>query len=443
MSKDIFRYQQTLPSWGGLPSAISEIYSIKGSLSDLFSRIKADKLLVYGAGRSYGDCCLNDGGALLLAKGLDNILAFDADSGLIRVEAGITFGELLKFSVPRGFFVPVSPGTQYVTIGGAVANNIHGKNHHRAGNFGDHVTRIGLFRSDFGYVEISRQKHPELFSATIGGIGLTGVILWVEFALKRVVSPWIQAETRIFRSLDHFFEISESSNGFEYTVAWLDCLSSGRNFGRGVFISGNHGANADRRRSEIFKMPKPYMPFYAPAWTLNKLSVNLFNFFYYNSHRIKPLRGLQHYENFFYPLDKVVNWNKIYGRRGFFQFQAVFESGTNGDYLKKFLRKIADSGYASFLAVLKEFGEVSDLGMLSFPKKGVTLALDFPNNGERTVDFLKELDQMVSDFGGRVYPAKDSIMSSKNFAKYYPKLPDFCKLKDPRFSSSFFRRVVG
>ncbi len=430
-------------SWGNYPRAQSTVRRLEWR-SDAplsFEREAVDaSLLPYAYGRSYGDSCLNDGGTLLDARGLDRMIAFDAATGVLRAEAGMSLAQVLEFSVPRGWFLPVSPGTRYVSLAGAVANDIHGKNHHRAGTFGRHVRAFELLRSDGARLVCSLQENSELFRATVGGLGLTGLILWVEIALKPIQSAEFEVESIKFGDLDEFFSLSsESDESHAYTVAWVDCAASGAKLGRGIFMRGNEAAEGELTTHTEARLS---VPINAPGALLNPLTVRAFNTLYYHKQRAKVVRQRQHYAGFFYPLDAVQGWNKIYGSRGFLQYQFVLPYQGDPSAIKAIFKTIANSGMGSFLAVLKMFGDLPSPGMLSFPRQGVTLALDFPNQGAHTLELLEKLDEVVRAEGGRLYPAKDARMSARNFQHFYPQWRAFAAFVDPRFSSSFWRRVT-
>lgn len=429
----------TRESWGRFPKTHSEIFDF--IWQHQLPSFESNKCyLPYGLGRSYGDSCLNDGGVLVDCSAMNKIISFDSQKGVIKAQAGLSIDELLNVIVPKGWFVPVTPGTRFVTLGGAVANDVHGKNHHVAGTFGRHVKSLCLLRSSGQKVSCSLDSNTDLFKATVAGLGLTGIILWVELQLKPIKSALIDYEAEKFTCLDEFFHISAgSSEKFEYTVAWLDCVSTGKDFGRGIFMRGNHSEFGDLKASPP---PALAIPLDAPSFALNKFSVMAFNTLYYAKQRERLVKKFLPYGPFFYPLDAVKHWNRIYGKRGFFQFQCVVPKGDHLDPIKKLLTKIVASGQGSFLAVLKEFGDLSSPGMLSFPRAGVTLCLDFANNGASTVELLKSLDQMTADFGGALYPAKDALMNPSNFKKYFPAWQEFSKYTDPLFSSSFWRRVT-
>lgn len=398
-------------------------------------------VLPRGLGRSYGDSCLNEGGTLLLTRGLARFLSFDPDTGVLRCEAGVSLAEILAFASPRGFFLPVTPGTKFVTVGGAIANDVHGKNHHADGTFGRFVRRFELVRSDGSRRVCSPSENADLFQATIGGLGLTGLVTWAEIELRRVPGPFIVQESLRMRGIDDFFRVNEASErDWLYTVAWVDCLARGRRLGRGLYYRGNHAPGTGRARTPAVKMPRLRLPFDLPDFVLGEKSVRLFNALYYRRQLRALRRSTVFYEPFFYPLDAVGDWNRAYGKRGFLQWQCVVP---DADTVVRLLETIARDRQGSFLVVLKTFGDLPSPGLLSFPRPGFTLALDFPHRGERTLRLLQRLDDLVADAGGALYPAKDARMSPEMFALSFPRLPAFRPHVDPAFSSSFWRRVQG
>jgi FAD/FMN-containing dehydrogenase len=398
-------------------------------------------LLAYGRGRSYGDVCLNDGGTVLDTRGLDRLACFDAGSGRLRCEAGVTLEELLRIFVPRGWFLPVVPGTKFVTLGGAIANDIHGKNHHRAGTFGCHVVQLELVRSSGERIVCTPERNAELFRATIGGLGLTGLITWAEIQLKPIPSRAIAVETIRFANLDEFFEISaQSDREFEYTVAWVDCAARGSSLGRGLFMRGNHADAGQRAPRQSRAIP---IVFDFPQLVLNRWSMKLFNALYYRKQWPERKSTVVDFDSFFFPLDRLLDWNRIYGRRGLLQYQCVVPHGHDGRaVLRQLLETISAAGLFSFLAVLKVFGNLSSPGLMSFPRPGVTLALDFPA-GPGVMALLARLDRVVAAAGGAVYPAKDARMAAADFQHFYPQWERLDALRDPKFSSSFWRRVTA
>jgi FAD/FMN-containing dehydrogenase len=418
----------TMESWGRYPRVRQTVSTVRWRSDPLDSA--GMPLLPRGQGRSYGDSCLNEGGVLLSTAALDRFIAFDAQSGILRCEAGLTLGSILEWSVPRGFFLPVVPGTKHVSIGGAIANDIHGKNHHVAGTFGRHVARLELLRSD-GTRRVLGPEDP-LFQATIGGLGLTGLVTWAEVRLRPVPGPCIWTEAVPFDDLARFEELTaESDASWEYTVAWIDSLA--RRPGRGIFLRGRHAPGAKRGPARRLRVPIDL-----PGFALNRTTVRAFNATYRLATR--PGTRLVHYDPFFFPLDGVEQWNRMYGRRGFFQFQCVVPRLQT---IARLLERIAAAGAGSFLTVLKTFGALRSPGMLSFPRPGFTLAIDFANRGPGTLALLSDLEREVCDADGALYPAKDAIMSRAAFARGAQRAAEFASYVDPAFSSSFWRRVYA
>lgn len=397
--------------------------------------------LPVGMGRSYGDVCLLKDGTLMETTGMNRLLAFDPETGLLTAEAGITLAQILDFAVPRGYFLPVTPGTKYVTLGGAIANDIHGKNHHLAGTFGNHVTQFELVRSDGTRLHCTPMENPDFYSATIGGMGLTGVITWAQLRLKPIVSRMVDYQGIQFHGIDEFLDLTEKSQHIEYTVSWVDVTSQGKNFCRGIFMQGDHSQVPAPLKPST--EPKLVFPMELPGWVLNGTTVGLFNTLFFNKQIKKRVETLQDYEPFFYPLDAVLKWNKMYGKRGLLQFQYAipWENARQGTVA--ILREVAKSGLASFLAVLKAFGDVPSPGMMSFPKPGITLALDFPIKPDVSFALFDRLAEMTYEFGGRLYPAKDARMTAMQYQAFYPQWERFARYKDPAITSSFWERVVG
>lgn len=430
-------------SWGRALRVPQTLYFLNDRHADLPPRVRTagNTCLAFGNGRSYGDSCLNAQGELLMTRGLDRFLNFDPETGLLVCESGVLLADILRLFVPQGWFLPVTPGTRYVTVGGGIANDVHGKNHHVAGTFGMHVERFELLRSDGTRLTCSRADNPGLFAATIGGLGLTGLITWVALRLRRIANPWIDAETVRFRNLDGFFELSdESDRDYEYTVSWIDCSGRGKRLGRGLFMRGNHAPSSaptglHRNREFTF-------PFVPPLSLVNPLSLKIFNTLYYHKQLATETRVLQHYEPFFYPLDGILEWNRMYGPKGFFQYQCAIPMASGREATAQLLEAIGRSGLGSFLAVLKRFGSPVSPGLMSFPLHGVTLALDFPNRGPRLHALFERLDAIVRESGGRLYPAKDGRMDGSLFRAGYPQCQAFSEWIDPGFSSSFWRRVM-
>jgi len=427
-------------SWGRYPkTAYRRVHkpAWNDQVPEILRAAAPGSLLPYGLGRSYGDSCLNDSRELIDCRRLNRILGFDESTGMLRCESGVSLSDILGVFLPKGWFLPVTPGTRFVTLGGAIANDVHGKNHHCAGTFGAHVRQIGLHRSNDGLVICNSEANSDMLHATIGGLGLTGVIAWADIQLKHVAGPWIDAESIPFQSLNTFLELSRESGGrFEYTVAWLDCFA-GKN-PRGIFFRGNHSVE---RGKEFHSKRGPKLPFALPAWMLNRYSVRAFNTAYYKIHAARKGAAVVSYDSFFYPLDSIGQWNLLYGKQGFLQYQCVIPEA-NVEAFEELLDRIARSGMGSFLGVLKQFGSAPPAGMLSFPRPGLTIALDFAMRGEPTLQLLRSLDQIVQQSGGALYPAKDARMSPALFQASFPRWRSFVPYIDPKMSSSFWRRVT-
>lgn len=399
-------------------------------------------VLPFGCGRSYGDVCLNNGGALIDTRPLSRFLAFNRDTGIIQCEAGVTLRRVMDLVVPHGWFLTAAPGTKHVTVGGAIANDVHGKNHHRVGTFGHSVRRFELLRSSGERVVCSRSANADLFHATIGGIGLTGLILWAELQLQRVASAFFEAEQTAFATLDDFFDAAETADRqYDYTVAWIDAAGGRSRLGRGVLFQGRHaldpalGLGAQQRRG----MP---IPVDLPRSILSRPVIQLFNEAYWQKASWQRGRQLVHYDGFLFPLDRLRRWNRLYGKAGLLQYQCVLPPDAGRDAVRELLLITRRSGHVPTLSVLKVFGKRAPEGLLSFPRPGVTLALDFPMRGQPTHDLMDRLDDVVFATGGALYPAKDARMPPAAFERSFPALPEFVKFVDPRFSSSFWRRVV-
>jgi FAD/FMN-containing dehydrogenase len=423
-------------SWGRFPDAppgrVVRVDS-RGRLPELPA--PAGPYLPYGLGRSYGDVCLNGDATILDTAGLDRFIHFDRETGVLRAEAGVALADVIALAVPAGWFLPVSPGTKWVTLGGAVANDVHGKNHHVAGTFGRHVRRLELARSDGSRQEL--EPGDELFAATVAGLGLTGLITWVEFQLQPIRSGSVEAIHTPFRSLDEFAALSAEANARSpYVVGWVDTL---RPEGRGVLIEGRHAERGSPAKAVSARPARLRVPFDAPAWALSRPAVRALNAAYF-AIQARAGRHLADLDSFFYPLDVIADWNRGYGKRGLLQHQCLVPAM---EHVRVILKRVASSGAGSFLAVLKTFGDVPSPGMLSFPRPGVTLALDFAHRGRRTIDLLHSLDQVVLEAGGRVYPAKDACMAGASFRSFYPNWSAFAQHIDPSFSSSFWRRVTS
>ncbi len=434
-----FAPRRDVQSWGRVVRSEQLVASprFRSDVTPLLQARDGRTALAIGQRRSYGDSILNTGGTLIDMRGLDRFIQFDAERGLLRAEAGVTLAQIMQLVVPAGFFLPVTPGTRFVSLGGAIANDVHGKNHHRAGTFGCHVTRIGLLRSDG---ETDAAPGDPLFDATIGGLGLTGIILWAEIQLQRVTSAFLDVDLIPYDSLEEFWALAESSaESHEHTVAWIDFAARGRALGRGIFTRANWRPHDTRTpHDDTQRLSVPFEP---PFCALTGLSMKTFNALYWRAQKRKAGSFRQHYAGFFHPLDAISGWNKLYGRGGFYQYQCVVPVSTMRDAIAELVRTITKAGQGSALAVLKTCGARPSPGLLSFPMEGATLALDFANRGKPTLDLLARLDAIVREAKGRLYAAKDGRIPKDMWTAGYPRLPAFVASIDPAFSSDFWRRV--
>lgn len=429
-------------SWGGMKSLAPEIYSVIHSSDGLtFLNEKPGPFLPYAYGRSYGDSCLNDVGALIDTSHIDRTLIFNSRTGILRAEAGTPLAAILDLIVPKGWFLPVVPGTKTISLGGAIANDVHGKNHHSAGTFGSYVKSFELARSDRGRVICSAEENPDYFRATIGGLGLTGLVTWAEIELIPIPSAFVDIELVKFNSLEEYLELSMASDArHPYTVSWLDCSSSGSRAFRGVFMRGDFKAFPGEKNAFPLRSGNSLsLPFGFPSRTIGKWATKAFNFLYFAKHS-KMSRKRMHFDRFFFPLDRITNWNLLYGKSGFSQYQCIIPFEAIGA-VRELHALVRASRTGSSLVVLKNFGSKASPGMLSFPRPGITLALDFANHGEKTQRLFRALDEVVARSGGRLYPAKDGRMPAEIFQQGFPVWKDFTHFIDPKFSSNLWRRV--
>ncbi|HDR9833708.1 TPA: FAD-binding oxidoreductase [Burkholderia multivorans] len=435
---------RTVLSWGRYPVQPQTPHDIawRGDLPHVWSTV-ADAhrtTLAFGNGRSYGDSCLASSDHVVRTRTLDRLISANWETGVLRAEPGITLEQILEVAIPRGWMLPVTPGTKYATLGGAIANDVHGKNHHVRGTFGRHVRRFMLARSDGAQLECGPDANPALHAATIGGLGLTGLIVWAEIQLMPIKSSQIDVTSIRFGDLDEFFALSDAfDRAHEYSVAWVDCLGSGRHLGRGIFMVGDH---ADVGPLDVDRRVKRTVPFTFPVPIFNKATLRAFNGLYYHRQQAREVRSTVSYDQYFYPLDGLLEWNRIYGRRGFQQYQCVVPRAVALDATREMLRAIAGSGTGSFLAVLKRCGEIRSPGLLSFPMDGTSLALDFPQRDEQNRRLFSVLDTIVRDAAGRIYPAKDAHMSGEDFRAAYPDWEQVETLRDPALLSRFWERVT-
>ena len=379
-----------------------------------------------GLGRSYGDSSLpaTPESELLCTTLADRILGFDEASGLLTGEAGLALHEIHRLLMPRGWFAPVTPGTQFVTLGGMVASDIHGKNHHKEGCFGDHVTRLRMRLATGEVVTCGPDERADLFWATVGGMGLTGHILEVTFRMVRIPSPWIYQESRRVPDIESFIAgLKESGPDWPMTMGWIDCVSGGSALGRGILMRGRWAEPSEAPARFPAMPPRVTMPFFFPSWALNPLSVRAFNILFYWKHLAREKRGIVSPWGFFYPLDAIHLWNRMYGRRGFTQYQCVLPESAGQGAARRFLELLVKLGGASFLCVIKDCG-AEGRGLLSFPKPGISIALDLPLR-DWTQRAVNELNAFVIAEGGRIYLTKDTLTLPEDFAKMEPRLAAF------------------
>jgi FAD/FMN-containing dehydrogenase len=429
--------------WGRVPGPGRERRS-----EDLEALTRA-AVLSRGLGRSYGDASLPPPSEPVVAGTTlaDRILAWDAASGRLRAEAGLTLLELNRLFWPRGFCAPVAPGTQFITLGGMVAADVHGKNHHRDGSFGAHVEALRLRVADGRLLECSREREPELFRATLGGMGLTGHVLEVAFRLQPMPTPWIVAETERIPNLDRFLEgLQQAAAGWPFTMGWLDCLTRGAGLGRGILYRGRWAETAEAPARVPRPLSRPTLPFGLPSFAMNRTSVRLFNALVYHSHVPRVRRRVVHPESFFYPLDWLREWNRLYGPRGFTQYQCVLPDEAGHGAAHRFLERLTARGGASFVSVIKDCGAEGE-GLLSFPRPGVSIALDIPirDDTQALVDALNE--QVLAEHG-RIYLAQDGFTRAEHFRAMEPRLEEFLRIRrrfDPegRIRSAQSVRLMG
>lgn len=397
-------------------------------------------ILPYGNGRSYGDSCLNSGGIVADMRPMNRILDFDPETGLLTAEAGVMLADIIERAAPHGWFPAVLPGTRFVTLGGAIANDVHGKNHHRRGTFGSHVVAMSVMTSDGQTRECGPMAERRLFRATVAGMGLTGLILSATIRLMRVGSPDVDERVLAFSSLDEYFDrAAEADAENEYAVAWVDQLAAGARAGRGLLMTANHAAGGGFRRAPPARLSVPFRP---PVGLLNRTSISAFNAAYHwRRSRAGGLRRTAH-AGFFFPLDGVRHWNRLYGPHGLYQHQSVVPEEAARETVPAMLRAAREAGQASFLTVLKRFGAADSPGVLSFPRPGYTLTLDFANRGEETLELLQRLDAMTVAAGGAVNPYKDARMGADVFAASFPAWRVLEAARDPAFMSDFWRRTA-
>ena len=417
--------KKIIANWGNYPviEANEESFTFSEQLDELLSR--PEGFIPRGNGRCYGDASLAANTISTLK--FDKILSFDMEAGIFECQSGLTLDQILEVIVPAGWFLPVTPGTKFITVGGAVASDVHGKNHHVDGSFSNHIQDMDVVLCNGETLTCSPEKHGDLFEATCGGMGLTGIISRVRFRLKKIETSYIRQKQIRAKNLEELIRLFEEYGHYTYSVAWIDCLKKGRDFGRSILMLGEHAERRDlnaRQQKEALRLPgkkQINFPFNLPSWVLNVYTVKAFNFFFYAKNFKREINNVVGYEPFFYPLDAILHWNRGYGKKGFVQYQFVLPLDAKQG-LVEILQRISDKGLGSFLAVLKVFGRQESI--ISFPREGYTLALDFPVRGG-LLEFLDELDRIVLQYGGRLYMSKDARMKPEMMRSGYPELYQF------------------
>ena len=423
-------------SWGRVVR-----HSRSAAHAEEFNRSTAGSFLPFGNGRSYGDTCHNDQGRLIPMRPGAAISAFDPDTGILTADAGILLSDILAAVMPHGFFLEVTPGTAQVTLGGAIANDVHGKNHHRRGTFGGSVVTFSLLGSDGVRKTCSRETNTSLFNASIGGMGLTGIIESATIRLMRVPSANVRQTAFRFSGIDGYFDaIDDIDAAHEYSVAWIDQLARGSKLGRGVLMAGDHAEDGGPAKPP--SPPKLSVPFSPPVNLLNRLTLKAFNELYYGRAPKKLQTSIVPWSSYFHPLDAITGWNRLYGPRGLFQHQSVYPAENAREITISLIECAQKHGAASFLTVLKRFGDVHSPGLMSFPRPGFTLTLDFANSGDQTLHMLDALDEIVMKTGGALNPYKDQRMSPRMFAASFPQWPEMEAMRDPAVMSDFWRRTA-
>ncbi len=440
-------YSKTISGWGNYPQVISKVGEPR-SYQELFDALQEKSLIVRGLGRSYADQAINENKTTLLFKNFNHFLEFNPHNGILKCEAGVSLEEIIQVCVPYGWFPMITPGTKYVTIGGAIANDIHGKAHHVDGTFVNCVIDFTILLANGSVIKASREENADLFWANFGGLGLLGIILSATIQLRKIETTYFKQKAVSVNNIDELLDNFEKyDEAYNYSVAWVDSLATGKDLGRGVLTLGNPAnlldlpAKFHRHPLYTSNTSKISLPFYLPAYFLNAGTVFLLN-------RVinfaqSSASQIEHYEKFFYPLDVIHQWNKGYGKRGFIQYQFVIPTENGRQNIKNILNAITQSGCRPFLNVLKKLGKKQ--GLLSFPFEGYTFAIDFPVT-HNLLPFIEKLDNIILDYGGRIYLGKDALLHREVFEKMYPELPEWKRIKqkyDPEgiFTSNISRRL--
>ncbi|SMX44161.1 FAD-binding oxidoreductase [Actibacterium lipolyticum] len=419
-----------LSGWGQFPRIDCHVTAPRTD-AEVAAALTKGHAIARGNGRAYGDSAASAQNTVDM-RGFNRMIAFDDATGQVVAEAGVLLGDVINAFLPRGWFPPVTPGTKFVTIGGMIAADVHGKNHHKHGTFGAFVDWIDVMGADGTVQRCSPTENADLFAWTMGGMGLTGIILRAAFRLSKVESAWIKQTMIPAANLDAAMDVFEASGEATYSVAWIDCLSAGDALGRSLVMLGEHAPRDTldlekrRRPFDIAAKSKRSIPFNAPSFALNSLTVRAFNAAYFYNGQRKAGDSFVDWDSYFYPLDAILGWNRIYGRKGFMQFQCALPLDSSKKGLEALLRATSVAGQGSFLAVLKRFGAQDS--RFSFPMEGYTLALDFPVNPE-TLALMKQLDQITLDHGGRFYLAKDARMTPETLRSADPRVDEFLNMR--------------
>jgi len=440
--------EETLSGWGNIPHTTSRVVYPR-SLAEIKEAYSLGKVVPRGLGRSYADQSTNLQHGIIKMEKLNHFLAFDEAKGILACEAGASLEEIIEYFAPRGWFPMITPGTKFVTIGGAIANDVHGKAHHADGSFVNCVLDFTIMLADGRVLKASREENADLFWANFGGLGLLGTILTATIQLRKIETTYFVQKALPAKNLDDMLKaIDESDKDYSSSVAWIDSMATGKSLGRGVLTMGNHAVLADLPANlkadplKLGKKSKLKVPFYFPSFALNPFTVKILNFVI--NWRQKAGAAIAHYDAFFYPLDIINDWNKGYGKRGFIQYQFVLPEENGKENIRKILTEITQSGCIPFLNVLKKFGEGQG-GLLSFPFKGYTFAIDFPITPQLK-PFTQKMDQMILSMGGRIYLGKDAYLDEATFKAMYPQHKEWLEIKrkyDPKnvFSSDLSRRI--
>ncbi len=438
LKKNTSLISSEISGWGLFPRA--KVYKhCPRNINDLKNVIKSSSLIARGNGRSYGDSSLNKFNTVDM-RHFNRFSSFDESNGLLIAESGVLLKEVLDIFLPKGWFPMVTPGTKFVTLGGMVAADVHGKNHHNYGSFSNCIHWIEIMNSNGEIIRCSREENTEMFFWTLGGMGLTGIILKVAFFLKSVKTAWIRQKNLVANNISQAFKFFEDNLNSTYSVAWIDCYAKGNNLGRSLVTIGEHAEIEElsiEKQINPLKIPKKKkisVPFYLPSFILSKFNVRIFNFLYFLNGKIKEKNKIVDWETFFYPLDKINDWNKIYGKKGFAQFQCVIPLSNSKKAIAELLDCISKSRTSSFLAVLKRFGNQKSL--FSFPMEGYSLALDFPINSDNLF-LMKLLDEITIKYHGRFYLAKDSRIKKEIFKKSDKRVSDFKKYRQSKLFKKF------